>query len=368
MIRQRLIAHVVGARPNFMKAAPTHRALKLAGLHQMVVHTGQHYDHLMSEIFFNQLEMPAPEVNLDVGSGSHSVQTALIMMRLEEAFAARRPDVVMAYGDVNSTLAAALVCAKLSIPVAHVEAGLRSFDRTMPEEINRVVTDQLAELLFTPSADGDENLLREGVAAARIHRVGNVMIDTLVRLRPLAERDGCVENLGLRKGGYVLVTLHRPSNVDDPVIFESLLRSLSEIAREVPIVFPIHPRSRSRMERLDIDKAGLSRIRFIDPVGYLAFLNLQINAAALVTDSGGIQEETTYLGIPCLTVRENTERPVTVSAGTNILVGSDGDQLRYELERVLGGQRKQGTIPPLWDGRAAERIADMLSQWFAAEM
>lgn len=358
------IFHIAGARPNFMKVAPTYRALAAYDFQQKVIHTGQHYDDLMSDVFFRELELTIPEVNLGVGSASHSIQTAQIMMRLEEEFNSQRPDIVLVYGDVNSTVAAALVCAKLSIPFGHVEAGLRSFDRTMPEEINRVVTDQLSDLLFTPSEDGDKNLLHEGVDALRIHRVGNVMIDTLVRFLPLAEKNGCRERHGLRKREYVLVTLHRPSNVDDPHVLGRLLKSLSEIAQKIPVVFPVHPRTKAKMEGLTTDSSQKSSVRFIDPVGYLDFLNLQLNAAAVITDSGGIQEETTYLGIPCITFRENTERPITVELGTNILVGADTDRLRDEVGRVLLGEWKQGTIPPLWDGRAAERIAEVVAVWF----
>lgn len=360
------IVHVVGARPNFMKVAPTYKAIIAYGFQQKVIHTGQHYDHLMSEVFFREFEMPTPEINLGVGSASHSVQTAEIMIRLEEEFNANRPDLVLVYGDVNSTMAAALVCAKLLIPLGHVEAGLRSFDRTMPEEINRVVTDRLAGLLFTPSKDGDENLIREGMDVGSIHRVGNVMIDTLTQFLPLAERNGYGDSHGLKKNGYILVTLHRPSNVDEPSILKSLLGSLSEISREIPVVFPVHPRTRERMESQVINLSQKSSIRFIDPVGYLDFLNLQRNAASVITDSGGIQEETTYLGIPCITVRENTERPVTVDVGTNILVGFDADQLRGAVECVLQGKWKKGAIPPLWDGKTADRIAKVISAWFAA--
>lgn len=348
------IFHVTGARPNFMKVAPVHRALASCGFKQKIVHTGQHYDKLMSDIFFKELDLPTPEVNLGVGSASHSTQTAQIMIGLEEEFNRERPDLVLVYGDVNSTLAAALVCAKLSVPFGHVEAGLRSFDRTMPEEINRVVTDRLANLLFTPSKDGDENLIHEGMDPERIHRVGNVMIDTLIRFLPLAEKKGYADNLNLKKGGYILVTLHRPSNVDDPCVLKRVLESLSEIAQKIPVVFPVHPRTKAKME------SQQSSIRFINPVGYLDFLNLQLNTAAVITDSGGIQEETTYLRIPCITVRENTERPVTVDVGTNLLVGTDTNRLRDEVGHILLGNWKQGAVPPLWDGRSAERIADII--------
>ncbi|MFH0799364.1 MAG: UDP-N-acetylglucosamine 2-epimerase (non-hydrolyzing) [Pseudomonadota bacterium] len=363
MSRASRISHVIGARPNFMKAAPTYAALARLHLPQRLIHTGQHYDRSMSDVFFKELSIPVPDINLEVGSASHAAQTAQIMTRLEGEFVESRPDLVLVYGDVNSTLAAALVCAKLNIPFGHVEAGLRSFDRTMPEEVNRVVTDQLAELLFTPSQDGDDNLLREGVDAARIHRVGNVMIDTLVRHLPMAESGGYGSSQGLKKGGYVLVTMHRPSNVDDSAILRGLLDSLFAIARGCPVVFPVHPRTRARIEGLAIEQTDQTRIRFIEPVGYLDFLNLQLNAAAVITDSGGIQEETTYLGIPCMTVRENTERPTTVTVGTNMLVGADIARLKDEVGRALRGGWKKGAIPPLWDGGAGERIAKIVAEW-----
>ncbi len=354
------ILHIVGARPNFMKVAPVMAALAhREGCRQTLLHTGQHYNSGMSNIFFAQLGIPKPDYNLEVGSASHAVQTAEIMKRLEPVLNKEHPDLVLVYGDVNSTVAAALVCAKLSIRVGHVEAGLRSFDRRMPEEINRIVTDRLADLLFTPSADGDANLLREGVPADRIHLVGNVMIDTLVRLLPLAGKK-VLMNQGLHEGErYVLVTLHRPSNVDDPAQLKETLLALNEIAGRAEVLFPVHPRTRQVMSGLG--DLGLSpRLRFTEPVGYLEFLSLQRDAALVVTDSGGIQEETTYLGIPCLTVRENTERPVTVDVGSNILVGRDMARLKLEAHKALSGEGKKGGVPPLWDGRASERIAAIL--------
>lgn len=360
------VTHVVGARPNFMKAAPVLHAIEArGGFAQALIHTGQHYDANMSEVFFGQLGMPRPDVNLEIGSGSHAVQTAKIMMGLEEELTARRPDLVLVYGDVNSTVAAALVCAKLGVRVGHVEAGLRSFDRTMPEEINRLVTDQLADLLFTPSADGDENLLREGVDPSKVHLVGNVMIDTLVRLRPAAEARWPELSAahGLPNGGYALVTLHRASNVDDAEWLRSMLETLDEMAARLPVVFPIHPRTRQRLPGAGWAGPRGEGLRLTEPVGYLDFLALQAHAAVVITDSGGVQEETTYLGVPCLTVRENTERPVTISSGTNVLVGRDLGRLRAEAERVLaGGGRRAHRPPPLWDGRAGERIAGVLAQ------
>ncbi|HLK32437.1 MAG TPA: UDP-N-acetylglucosamine 2-epimerase (non-hydrolyzing) [Terriglobales bacterium] len=347
--------HVVGARPNFMKAAPVVRALGAkGGMRQALVHTGQHYDQNMSDVFFRELEIPEPDFNLAVGSGTHAFQTGQIMMRFESVVQDSRPDWVLVYGDVNSTIAAALVCSKLHIPVAHVEAGLRSFDRRMPEEINRLLTDQIADLLFTPSADGDQNLLREGIPAERIRLVGNVMIDTLVRLLPKAA-DSLPEKL---PRDYALVTLHRPSNVDDPQMLSGLLQVLEEISRRVTVIFPVHPRTRQKISQLGFTPGD--GFQLWEPQSYLQFLGLQQRALVVITDSGGIQEETTFLKVPCLTVRDSTERPVTVTIGSNILVGRDLQRLRREVEVLLGGQQKKGSIPPLWDGRAAQRIADVL--------
>jgi UDP-N-acetylglucosamine 2-epimerase (non-hydrolysing) len=348
------ILHIVGARPNFMKVAPVLSALQgRKNVKQTLVHTGQHYDVNMSDVFFQQLGIPAPDVNLAVGSGSHAQQTAEIMMRFEPVVIERRPDVVLVYGDVNSTVATALVCSKLGIRVGHVEAGLRSFDRTMPEEINRLLTDQLSDLLFTPSEDGDGNLRREGIPADKIFRVGNVMIDSLVRLLPKARKTR-FENLPEQ---YALVTLHRPANVDDSVTLKGFLASLLDVNRDLAVVFPAHPRTRQRIAEFGFNTGQLL---VLDPLPYVDFLGLQSRATVVITDSGGIQEETTYLGIPCLTVRGNTERPVTVSAGTNVLVGRDPEKLRLELSRVLAGKARKGTVPPLWDGHAGARIADIL--------
>jgi UDP-N-acetylglucosamine 2-epimerase (non-hydrolysing) len=361
------IFHIVGARPNFMKVAPVLNALKQrTNVTQTLVHTGQHYDVNMSDVFFQQLDIPAPDVNLAVGSGTHAKQTAEIMIRLEPVVLERQPDMVLVYGDVNSTVATVLVCAKLGVQVGHVEAGLRSFDRTMPEEINRLVTDQLADLLFTPSEDGDENLRREGIPAEKIFRVGNVMIDSLVRLLPAAQQaftqtTTTATGTGTKSDGlperYALVTLHRPANVDDSEVLKRILESLLEVNRDLAVVFPAHPRTRKRIADFKLD-AG--QLRVLDPLPYLDFLGLQSHATVVITDSGGIQEETTYLGVPCLTVRENTERPITVSVGTNVLVGRDREKLRRELSRVLAGKAKKGIVPPLWDGHAGERIAGIL--------
>jgi len=349
------VFHIVGARPNFMKVAPVMNALKRRKhVVQTLVHTGQHYDVNMSDVFFEQLGIRAPDVNLAVGSGTHAWQMAEIMTRFEPVLLERQPDIVLVYGDVNSTVATALVCAKLGVRLGHVEAGLRSFDRTMPEEINRLVTDQLANLLFTPSEDGDVNLRKEGIPAEKIFRVGNVMIDSLVKLLPVAQRqskDGLPER-------YALVTLHRPANVDDSPTLKRLLQSLLEVNRDLAVIFPAHPRTRQRISDFGLNA---EQLRVLDPLSYVDFLGLQSRATVVITDSGGIQEETTYLGVPCLTLRENTERPVTVTCGTNVLVGRDPDKLRSEVSRVLAGQAKKGTIPPLWDGHAGERIAAVLA-------
>ena len=358
-VNKKLI-HVVGARPNFMKVAPVMTALaQFEGIAQKLVHTGQHYDSKMSDIFFTQLGIPEPDYNLEVGSNSHAVQTAEIMIRFEQVVIHSRPDMVLVYGDVNSTVAAALVCAKLSIPLAHVEAGLRSNDRTMPEEINRIVTDRLAEMLFTPSVDGDRNLLREGVNPHKIHMVGNVMIDTLIKMLPRATFVSMLEDLALVNQRYVLTTLHRPSNVDDPMQLRAILESLNQVSDCAPVIFPVHPRTRQVLGSLEPIKIS-SNLHLVDPVGYLEFLSLQRRARLVITDSGGIQEETTYLGIPCLTVRENTERPVTIEVGSNILVGRDMALLTAEAARALAGNGKSGKIPDLWDGKASERIANIL--------
>jgi len=349
------VFHIVGARPNFIKVAPVMNALKTRKhVVQTLIHTGQHYDANMSDVFFEQLGILAPNVNLAVGSGSPAWQTAEIMTRLEPVLLDGKPDVVLVYGDVNSTVAAALVGAKLGVRVGHVEAGLRSFDRTMPEEINRLVTDQLADMLFTPSEDGDINLQKEGIPAERIFRVGNVMIDSLVRLLPAAQ----LQNRNRLPERYALVTLHRPANVDDGEILKRILRSLLEVSQDLSVIFPAHPRTRKRIADFGLQA---DQLQIVAPLSYLEFLGMQSRATLVITDSGGIQEETTYLGVPCLTLRENTERPVTVSLGTNVLVGRDPEKLRSELSRVLAGNAKKGTIPPLWDGHAGERIAALLA-------
>lgn len=349
------ILHVVGARPNFMKAAPVRAALaKLPRIRQTMVHTGQHYDLNMSDVFFQQLSMPAPDVNLGVGSGTHARQTADIIAGFEPVVVERKPDLVLVYGDVNSTMAAALVCSKLQVKVGHVEAGLRSRDRSMPEEINRLITDQLSDLLFTPSADADENLQHEGIPPTKIHRVGNVMIDTLVRMLPVCSAHKPADI----PSRYALVTLHRPANVDDLPWLRSLLLALSDLGERLPVVFPVHPRTRQRIQDLGLQSLSF---RLIDPQPYLSFLALQRDATIVITDSGGMQEETSFLGVPCLTLRDNTERPITLTMGTNTLVGRDVERMRKEVERILISPPKSPSAIPLWDGHAADRIVRVIA-------
>ena len=363
------ILHVVGVRPNFMKAAPVMRALASRPTKQTLIHTGQHYDFQMSRIFFEELGLPKPDVSLGVGSGSHACQTGEIMKRIEPVMEREHPDIVLVYGDVNSTLAAALVACKLHIPVGHVEAGLRSFDRTMPEEINRVLTDQVSDLLFTHSPEANDNLRKEGIADERIHFVGNVMIDTLIGLLPVARTRNVMEELGLVDGTgkakpYVLVTLHRPSNVDGAQSLKKILNSLEAISRKWPVVLPAHPRTQQRMSAFGIE-LNSPDLRIIEPVSYLDFLCLEERALAVVTDSGGVQEETTYLGVPCFTVRNNTERPVTITAGTNRLVGDDIEKLPIFVRDCLDCSHSRRDPPEHWDGKAAERISDMISSRYA---
>ena len=323
----------------------------------VLVHTGQHYDAAMSDVFFDELGIGPPDHMLDVGSGTHAQQTARVMERLEPVLEAERPDVVLVPGDVNSTLAAALVAARLQIPVGHIEAGLRSFDRTMPEETNRVLTDQLSELLFTHSPEAEQHLLAEGCRAEAIHYVGNTMIDTLVALRSRIEAEAAIEARGLEPGGFVLVTLHRPALVDGPLL-EEVVQALAALAREIPVFFPAHPRTQKGMQGLDA--AGSPGFQIVDPVGYLEFLNLLSGAAAVLTDSGGIQEEATFLGIPCLTLRDNTERPVTVQMGTNVLLGLRPGRVPELPALVKEIHARESKVPPLWDGNAAERIVQVL--------
>jgi UDP-N-acetylglucosamine 2-epimerase (non-hydrolysing) len=360
------VLHIVGARPNFMKVAPIHRAISERGaLAQRLVHTGQHYDVKMSDVFFTDLGMPAPDVHLGIGGGSHAEQTAKVMLELEKVFASEKPDLVSVVGDVNSTLSAALVAAKMHIPISHVEAGLRSFDRTMPEEINRVLTDRISDLLLTPSADADANLIREGLEPERIRLVGNVMIDSLLTARDKALRLSTLSDLGLEPRGFAVCTLHRASNVDDPKVLSGLLSALAHVANRLPVVFPVHPRTRKRLAELGLG-ATLERtpgLRLVDPMGYLEFLALTSQARLVFTDSGGLQEETTVLGIPCLTVRENTERPITVDIGTNLVVGTDPARIQQVADRILDGQEKKGRVPDKWDGRTGERIARVYEEF-----
>ena len=350
------ILHVAGARPNFPKLAPVHRAICTTGWEQLIVHSGQHYDEALSDRFFAELGIPHPDVNLEVGSATHAVQTARVMERLEPVLESTRPDWVLVYGDVNSTVAAALVASKLGIRLAHVEAGLRSYDRTMPEEINRIVTDRLADLLFTPSRDASQTLRAEGEPDDEIAFVGNVMIDTLRRALPSARSSGFREQLGLG-AEVVAVTLHRPNNVDDPVRLRAIADALRELAERYDVVFPVHPRTRQRIEAASIDLGG---VRLLDPIGYLPMLDLVQGALAVVTDSGGLQEETTALGVPCFTLRPNTERPVTITEGTNVLVPNP-EMLLAEMAAAERSPRR-GRIPEGWDGKAAERIVEALEQ------
>ncbi len=352
------IMHIVAARPNYMKVAPIMAEMaRFPGLfEQICVHTGQHYDDNMSRVFFEELGMPEPEIYLNAGSGTHAEQTARVMLAFEPVVKAWQPDWVVVVGDVNSTLSCALVCAKLNIPVAHVEAGLRSGDRSMPEEINRLLTDQLADLLFTPSRDGDTNLLQEGISAKKIHFVGNVMIDSLVRMLPKIRARKAVSELGLPEQGYALVTFHRPDNVDKPERLEKLMCALEQVASRLPVVFPVHPRTQGRLDSLGF-APNPPRLRFLQPLGYLDFVALMKSARLVVTDSGGVQEETTFLGVPCLTARPNTERPVTISEGTNRLIDSTPQAILAAVEEELG--RKEALpsrIPEQWDGHTAERI------------
>ena len=352
------IIHIVGARPNFMKAAPVYFAIReQRKFKQLLVHTGQHYDEKMSDIFFRQLGMPKPDINLEIGSASHAVMTARIMIAFEEVVLREEPDLVLVYGDVNSTIACAMVAAKLGVKVAHVEAGLRSFDRAMPEELNRMLTDSISDYFFTTSQDANELLEKSGIPEDAIHFVGNGMIDTLVRLLPQAEKP-TEEDLEIDEElGFALVTLHRPSNVDDAKALGEIIDTLHALSKEMQVVFPIHPRTAERMKELGLNTEGLT---MCGPLGYLQFLWLQKNAKMVLTDSGGIQEETTYLGVPCLTLRENTERPITVTEGTNILIGRDFDLLRTEIQKVVSGNSKKGKVPDKWEGNAGERTASIL--------
>jgi len=357
---------IAAARPNFMKVAPLWRAMakRPESLKPVLIHTGQHYDKNMSDVFFKDLGLPAPDFHLGVGSGSHAEQTAGVMVKFEQLCLAEKPDLVMVVGDVNATMATSVTAAKLHIPVAHVEAGLRSRDMTMPEEINRLMTDAIADLLFTPSSDADENLRNEGVAEDRIKLVGNIMIDSLVRSIAKARDLKAYEELGLEPGKYGVVTLHRPANVDDP---ENLARIFNVLtAANLPLVFPVHPRTRAVMVEHDLgSRCGLadSRLILADPLGYYDFMNLVIHSGMMLTDSGGLQEETTYLNIPCLTLRPNTERPITISLGTNELATIES--MPGQIAAILDGKWKQGSVPELWDGQTAPRIVAKIEEYLA---
>jgi UDP-N-acetylglucosamine 2-epimerase (non-hydrolysing) len=354
------VSAIVGARPNFVKMAPIlEEARRRPAFQCRLIHTGQHYSPEMSATFFDDLGIPAPDVNLEIGSGSHTAQTAGVMLRLEAELNERRPDLVVVAGDVNSTLAAALVASKLGIPVAHVEAGLRSFDRNMPEEINRVVTDVLSDYLFASEPSGVTNLLAEGIPKEKICLAGNVMIDTLMKFRDKAAQTGVLERLGLERGGYAVATLHRPSNVDGMEHLASLVNMLTELARHLPVVFPVHPRTKERMASAGLGECGLI---LTEPLGYLEFLRLTSEARLVLTDSGGIQEETTILQVACLTMRENTERPITIEQGTNRLVGTDPKKILRAALETLDAPPRLLAPPELWDGKASARILDVLER------
>jgi UDP-N-acetylglucosamine 2-epimerase (non-hydrolysing) len=360
------IINVVGARPNFMKIAPIMEAYKAySDITPLLVHTGQHYDQKMSDLFFRQLEIPEPDLNLEVGSASRISQTAQIMQRFEPVVAQEKPDAVLVVGDVNSTVACGLVAVDAGVKLIHVEAGLRSFDRNMPEETNRILTDSISDLLFCTEQSGVDNLLREGISRQKIHLVGNVMVDTLLKNRARAEQTTILEEVGVEAGGYAVLTLHRPSNVDDTTVFGRLLDALELIQMELPIIFPVHPRTRQRLLEgvLGERVSGMSQLWQIDPLGYLEFLKLLSHAKVVLTDSGGIQEETTLLGVPCLTLRENTERPVTCELGTNRLVGTNPKVIHEAFQQIRSSSTKRVRLPDLWDGRASERLLKVLDQY-----
>ena len=360
------ILNIVGARPNFMKMAPLLRRLRERGIEQKLVHTGQHYDDNMSGVFFEDLGMQAPDIHLGVGSGSHAQQAGRIMIEFEKICLAERPDLVVVVGDVNSTLACSVVSAKLRVPVAHVEAGLRSFDPGMPEEVNRIVTDRLSEILLTPSPDADENLLAEGIPPERIHRVGNVMIDSLTDNLERAERSEVLAELSLEPRSFGVLTLHRPSNVDDPETLLRIMGAVHSIATELPIVFSCHPRTADRLQSLPAYErlAAEGDLRLLPPLGYVDFLRLYSQSRLVLTDSGGLQEETTFLGIHCVTLRENTERPITISEGTNVLAGADPLKIAAAVRPALEGREPDGRVPELWDGKTASRIVDVFETWW----
>ena len=356
------IISVVGARPNFMKVAPIHKAFQRYStkIRHLICHTGQHYDKKMSKVFFEDLEMPHPDFYLGVGSGSHAEQTANVMIEFEKVLIAEKPDLIIVVGDVNSTVACSLVAAKLNIKVAHVEAGLRSFDRTMPEEINRLLTDAISDYLFVSEKSGLTNLKNEGILQNKVFFVGNVMIDSLIHYLPKADKSSALQNYSLTPSDYILVTLHRPSNVDSNDFLKDLMRLFENLAAKKKIIFPVHPRTKKNLEEAGYGNDLNKNIILTDPIGYIDFLALTKNAGLIITDSGGIQEESTYLGVQCITVRNNTERPVTVEVGTNQLIGTDLNSVEKCALDILSGNIKYGKIPELWDGKTAERITEFL--------
>jgi UDP-N-acetylglucosamine 2-epimerase (non-hydrolysing) len=357
------ILNIVGARPNFMKIAPIHTQMQQTdSIEPILIHTGQHYDERMSTFFFDDLGMPKPDAFLGVGSGSHAEQTARVMVEFEKVCQKYNPDLVLVVGDVNSTMACSITAKKLWIPVAHVEAGLRSFDREMPEEINRLATDAISDILFVSERNGEINLKNEGVDPDKMHYVGNVMIDSLIHFMEKAEQSTVLKDQNLQENGFVLVTLHRPSNVDNAEQFAKILDAFDTISKEIPIVFPIHPRAQKNLETFGLAEkaAAMNNLLLLPPLGYLDFIQLEKKCRFVITDSGGLQEETTYLGKPCLTVRENTERPITVQIGTNEIVGSDMEKLTRYARNILAGDWKKGEIPKYWDGKTAERIVKIL--------
>jgi len=358
-----LVISVVGARPNFMKMGPVVSALEEAGIHQYLVHTGQHYDNNMSQVFFDELNLPKPDIFLGVGSGSHGYQTGEILFQFEKICIQKNPKLIIVAGDINSTLACALAASKLNIPIAHIEAGLRSFDNTMPEEINRILTDKLSDMLFVTEKSGVKNLKSEGINNDRIHLVGNCMIDSIKNYLPKAIMKAPWVNYNLKTNEYCLVTIHRPSNVDSRSQLKSISKLLNKMAEKIKIIFPMHPRTRKSFK--NINKKLSDKILIIDPLPYIEFLGLMSNAKLVVTDSGGIQEETTYLGVPCLTIRENTERPITIEIGTNYLVGTKNNSILKIFNQIMKGDIKSGNIPTKWDGKSAERVVKIIKEFLS---
>jgi UDP-N-acetylglucosamine 2-epimerase (non-hydrolysing) len=357
------IINIVGARPNFMKIAPVMDAMgKSKVIKPLLLHTGQHYDEKMSSLFFEELKIPKPDIYLGVGSGTHAKQVAHIMEKFDDVCEEEKPDAILVVGDVNSTMACSLVASKLGIKIIHLEAGLRSFDRRMPEEINRLVTDSIADLLLTPSEDGSQNLLNEGISADKIQLVGNIMIDTLFRFLPVIEKSSIIDQLHLTPQQYLLVTLHRPSNVDQKENLKEILTTFREIQKKIKIVFPVHPRTMKNINEFGFSELinEMKNLIITEPFGYLDFQRLMTQSKAVITDSGGVQEETTALKIPCITIRENTERPVTVTEGSNVLIGSDMGQLVLMIEKVLANKWKKSTIPEQWDGKTADRVVKII--------